>query len=561
VSETFESAKPDLKKTRRAKPQFDLSKLDKLPPHSIEGEQAVLACLMLSPEDCLNECEERGVKATWFYVTVNQTVFTALQEMSKAGIAIDLITVSDWLKSRQQLDLVGGSAYLSSLLDAVPSAANLDYYVDIIEEKFQLRRMASLGTNVVREVYEVDEDGEPTKVAELLDRVTREFLVLSESAAGVQEQTYKQVVPVVIEEMEKYHRGRAQMTGLPTGLEYLDKITAGLGGDNGNYIVLSARPGTGKTSLALDVVNHVAIDYVDFRQVVAAEAEQLKAQGKEITTGEDGSFYHRQKGLPVGIFSLEMASKALVKRMLFQRAGADMQRWRTGFANQQDIERLLKANAELCKAPIYIDDTARCTIDSLKAKARRWYRQYGIRLFVIDYIQLMRLASKRRRMERREELEEISAELAALGKELNVPIIVIAQMNRDFEKDPNRAPRLSDLKDCGSIEQDADLIIFLYKPKLKDAEEEEYEAAMEKVFGKDWSLRPYIVKGLVAKYRFGPSDKFINFLFHGSSTHFEDYTEFLKKHGLKAVAAGEKKKTPAGGSLPSNKDLGYEDED
>jgi replicative DNA helicase len=216
---------------------------------------------------------------------------------------------------------------------------------------------------------------------------------------------------------------------------------------------------------------------------------------------------------------------------------------------------LLNAAGKLAGARIYIDDEARMTIDTLRARARRMYRQHGVRLFVVDYIQLMRANRVGKRDDRVQELADISAGLQALGKELNCPILVLAQMNRDYEKEPNRKPRLSDLKDCGAIEQDADGVIFLYQAKMNGEAEERWESQVQQVYGNSWSKHPRRVNALVAKNRYGPADKDCELVFHASFTGFEDYGEWQKAHGLKAAAAGERRPITAA-DLPTDEEMG-----
>ena len=529
---------------RRKPAQLDAGKIlaDKLPPHALEAEAGALACALIDPLESLNRIEETRVTQDWFYDLRHQTLLQVLLDMQESGTHIDQVTLYQWLSDRAMLSQVGGWEYVGKLPDLVPSAANLPQYLDILREKFLLRMMVRLGTDMVSSSYQI-EQGQKTDPHELLARIERDILRLSEERAQVGEVRLKQIIARVIAGLEDYHRGHAQLRGVTTGIEYVDKLLCGFGGPNGNYIVLSARPSLGKTSFATQLALHAALDYAWFEPVLE--------NGVAVMDGDKFKM-KREVGIPVGIFSLEMSADALVQRMLFQRAQADMQRWRTGFAESADFPPLTKAAGELAKAPIYIDDTPRCTISSVRAKARRMWRQYGIKLFIIDYIQLMR-GGRRFREDRVQELAEISGELQSLGKELNVPFIVLAQMNRDYEKDPNRQPRLSDLKDCGSIEQDADVVGFLYTPKLKTAAKETYDLAMERVFEHDWSKYPRRVNCIWAKNRYGPTGD-SELLFQKSCTRFLDYNVWLKDHGYKEAALGEKQRD----IIPSNEEMGYE---
>lgn len=501
---------------------------DRLPPSSPQAEAGVLGCALLDPGTVLDECTEANVSPEWFYDLRHQHIFVALQELEQAGTSIDPITLGAHLSARHLLEECGGYAYFSSLMDLVPSAANLLSYVVILREKWLLREVLRTAVSAVGEVQSI-EQGQKTEPEALIARLEKEILRLSEERSANAEEGVALTVSRVQEGLEDYHRGHAQIQGLTTGLDYVDKLLCGIGQDNGNYIVLAGRPGTGKTSLAMQIALHVLLDFVWFAPAPGGGPP-----------GEDGKPpATRRVGAPVGVFSLEMSRDALVKRMLFQRAKADLQRWRTGFAEKDDVKKLRKAGLEIANAKLFIDDEARLTIDTLRARARRMFRQHGIKLFIVDYIQLMRSSARRHREDRVQELAEISSEFMALGKEFNVPFIILAQMNRDFEKEPTRVPRLSDLKDCGSIEQDADLCGFLHTPKMNDTEKERYIAAMRSVYdGDDWSKRPARVNLHFAKNRYGMAGK-CELLFQKSSTFFHDYNVWLKKHAFKELAAGD----------------------
>lgn len=530
--------------------------VDRLPPYAGEVEAAALAAVLLDPIAGMNECEERGVGTDWFYDLRYQMIWGAMAALQKAGQAVEGVMVSQWLTEHQPAP---ADSTWTTILIGLPEtgmAAQLGSYLDVLEGKRLERALVRAGTEMVSGVYSV-EDGEKTDARALLARIERDILRLGEEATAERESHIKAIIEKVIGDMENYHRGHAQIRGVvTTGLDYLDKLTLGLGGRNGNYVVISARPGIGKTSLATQIATHAALDFVWWEPVLEKSVvdgrELLKPVIETLEDGKERIKCERKVGVPVGVFSLEMADAALVERMMFQRAGGDMQRWRTGFATNADLKPMVVATGKLSKGAIYIDDTGRCTIESLKAKARRMQRQYGIKLFVIDYIQLMKAGGKRFRDDRVQELSEISAELQALGKELKVPLLVLAQMNRDFEKDPTRRPRLSDLKDCGSIEQDADLVMFLYKPKLRDKEMETYNEAMEAVYGKnkaDWSQRPRRINGLVAKNRYGP-DGVCELLFQKSCTRFLDWVGWLKDNKQRDLAAGERESRGGDSELP-----------
>lgn len=444
--------------------------IDRLPPHSIEAEQGVLGCVMLSPNDCLGTCLEKFKKGVEvFYDLRHQVIFDTLVEMYDGKKPIDLITLQENLKLKNQLESVGGIPYLSALPDAVPSAANLDYYIEIIREKYILRKMIQTCTGVVGRVYEHE-----GKVDGLLDEVERDILQIAEDRIENTSLKMKDLVHRAINTIEDYHQRQGMLTGIGTGFTDFDKMTSGLHG--GEMIVIAARPSMGKTSLVMNIVEHVVL-----------EEKQ-----------------------PVGVFSLEMTAESLVLRMLCSRARVNMRNIRDGFLAERDFPKLTGAAGKLAQAPLYIDDTAGLSILQLRAKARRMYQQYGVKLIVIDYLQLCN-ASSARVENRQQEVAMISNGVKALAKELNVPVIVLSQLNRELEKDKSRKPRLSDLRESGAIEQDADLIALLYKPD--EGKDEEDGGAPQ-----DQEAIP--VNLLIAKQRNGPTGD-VNLTFFKGYTRFE----------------------------------------
>jgi replicative DNA helicase len=463
------STSVDLKKSSRKRPPKGAAqKIDRLPPHSSDAEQGVLGCVLLSPHDCMGECIEKLKRgAEVFYDLRHQTLFEELVLMYDAKEPIDLITLPQRLKDKQLLEGVGGIAYIASLPDAVPSAANLSYYLDIVREKYVLRKMIHTCTDIVGRVY--DYEGE---VDSLLDEVEREVLQIVESRESGTFVVMKELVHKAINTIEDYHQRQGMLTGVGTGFPDLDKMTSGL--HAGEMIVLAARPSMGKTSLAMNIAEHVAVDLQ----------------------------------LPVGVFSLEMTSESLVLRMLCSRARVNLRNIREGFLAERDFPKLTGAAGKLSQAPLFIDDTPGLSILQLRAKARRMSTQYGIKLFVVDYLQLVHSTS-RRADNRQQEIADISNGLKALAKELEVPIIVLSQLNREFEKDKDRKPRLSDLRESGAIEQDADIVAMLYKAKTGDDDESdgpEDEAVA--------------VNLLIAKQRNGPTGD-VHLTFMKPYTRFE----------------------------------------
>jgi replicative DNA helicase len=437
------------------------AKVDRLPPHSPEAEVGVLGCILLSPNDCMGQCIERFKEgAEVFYDLRHQTIFGALAQMYDAREAIDVITLQQRLKDQQILEQVGGIGYLAGLPDAVPSAANLTYYLDIVREKYLLRRMIQVCTEVVGRVY--DFEGE---VDALLDEVERDVLRISESRVQGHTATIKELVKKAINTIEDYHQRQGMLTGLATGFTDLDKMTSGLHG--GEMVVVAARPSMGKTSLAMNIAEHVAID----------------------------------QRLPVGVFSLEMTSESLVLRMLCSRSRVNMRNVREGFLAERDFPKLTGAAGKLANAPLFIDDSSGLSILQLRAKARRLHQQFGIKLFVVDYLQLLH-STARRAENRQQEIADISNGIKSLAKELNVPVIVLSQLNRELEREKNRKPRLSDLRESGAIEQDADVVGLLYKPT---SDEEDAAPGPEEEATQ--------VNLLIAKQRNGPTgDVHLTFL-------------------------------------------------
>jgi replicative DNA helicase len=465
-------AAADLKKARRQKSARADARpsVDRLPPHSPEAEMGVLGCALLSPNECMGECLEKlkdGVEV--FYDLRHQTIFETLVAMFDTRAAIDVITLQQRLKDKQLLEQVGGIAYLSSLQDAVPSAANLSYYLEIVREKFLLRKMIQTCTEVVGRVY--DYEGE---VDALMDEVERDVLRISESRAQGSIATTKDLVGKAIGTIENYFSRKGVLNGLGTGFPDLDRMTDGLHGSE--MVVIAARPSMGKTSLAMNIVEHVVLE---------------------------------QK-LPAAVFSLEMSAEALILRMMCSIARVNLRSIREGFMNESDFPKLTSAAGKLSNAPLFIDDSAGLSILQFRARARRLHQQHGVKLFVVDYLQLLHSTARRSQENRQQEIADISSGIKALAKELKVPVLVLSQLNRELEKDKSRKPRLSDLRESGAIEQDADVVGLLYKPNSGDDED---GAAAEEADGLPINL-------LIAKQRNGPTGD-INLTFLKSYTRFE----------------------------------------
>jgi replicative DNA helicase len=477
------TAAPDLKKPRRrSSATAGMPAIDRLPPHSVEAEQGVLGCVLLSPNECMGECVEKLKPGRqWFYDLRHQTLFQTLVEMYDSKAAIDTITLAQRLKDRQLLDAAGGLAYFSALPDAVPSAAHLDYYLEIVLEKYLLRRMIQTCTEIVGRVFNYE--GE---VEALLDEVERDIFRICEERVVGMSLTIKELVNKAITKIEEYHSNQGMLTGIATGFMDFDKMTTGL--HEGEMIVVAARPSVGKTSLAMNIAEHVALE--------------LK--------------------VPVGVFSLEMTAEQLVLRMLCSRSRVNLRNIRDGFLAERDFPKLTGAAGKLAGAPLFIDDSSGLSILQLRAKARRMRQQHGIKLFVIDYLQLLNSTS-RRAENRQQEIADISGGIKALAKELAVPIVVLSQLNRELEKrGPGERPRLSDLRESGAIEQDADLVGLLYRDTKNKDEDESSESEQDAI----------PVKLYIAKQRNGPTGD-VDLTFLKSYTRFES----AAKVGPEDVAA------------------------
>jgi replicative DNA helicase len=472
VSETA-GGPVDLKAARRRKaPAPDVAKVDRLPPHSPEAEQGVLGCVLLAPNECLGECVSKfKTGEEVFYDLRHQTIFSTLVEMYDQRQAIDLITLQQRLKDKQLLEQVGGINYLMTLPDTVPSATNLTYYLDIVHQKYILRKMIQTCTTIVGRLYE--HEGE---VDQLLDEVERDVLRVSEERIEATSSTIKQLVHKAISTIEEFHARKGVLSGIATGYADLDKLTSGL--HPGEMIVIAARPSMGKTSLAMNIAEHAAAD----------------------------------RKLPVGVFSLEMTAESLVMRILCSRSRVNLRSVREGFLAERDFPKLTNAAGSLSVAPLFIDDTASLSILQLRARARRLWQQYGIKLFIIDYLQLLHSTS-RRAENRQQEIADISGGIKALAKELNVPVVVLSQLNREPERRERGAkPRLSDLRESGAIEQDADVVGLLYKESKSDSDDDESSG------GDEQEAVPMNL--LIAKQRNGPTGD-VNLMFLRPFTRFE----------------------------------------
>src|SRR6267154_4000756 len=404
--------------------------IHRTPPNSVEAEQGVLGSMLISPRDTIAECVEK-INAESFYVPAHQTIYTVLVELWNAGQAIDLITFTQVLRDRNLLESLGGASFVTGLFTFVPTAANVQYYLDIVRDKYILREIIAAATESVRRAYE-----EQDEVNNLLDEVEQRIFAVGEDRFKGQMLSMKEQVMSTLESIEKLFENKGAITGVSTGFRDLDKLTSGL--HSSEMIVIAARPSMGKTALAMNIAEHAAIEVK----------------------------------LPVAIFSLEMSAQQLVQRMLCSRARVNLAKTRDGFLAETDFPKLTHAASKLAEAKIFIDDSAGRSMLELLAKARRLKAQQNIELIIVDYLQLLRSTSRRAQDNRQLEISEISAGLKGLAKELKIPVIVVAQLNRQPEQRTGGKPRLSDLRESGSIEQDADLVALLVRPEFYEEDEE-----------------------------------------------------------------------------------------
>jgi len=399
-------------------------------PASPDAEEGVLGSMMIAPREVIGECVEK-INEDYFYIPAHRIIYALLVELWNIGTPIDLIVLTQTLKDRGLLDQVGGPAFVTHLFTVTPTAANVSYYVDIIREKFILRQIISTCTECASLSYTQSHDPET-----LLDEVEQKILAISQTRFKGKESDLKTQVFEAIETIERLYQNRGAITGVPTGFTDLDKMTNGL--HPAEMIVIAARPSMGKTAFSMNIVEHVAL--------VAK--------------------------MPCAVFSLEMSTQQLVQRLLCSVARVSMGRIKDGFLRPTDFPTLTSAASKLAESKIYIDDTPGLSILELRAKARRLKQMHDIQLIVIDYLQLLRSTSRRAAENRQLEIAEISSGTKALAKELSIPIIVLAQVNRRPEERKGGRPMLSDLRESGSIEQDADVVAFLVRSEVYENDEE-----------------------------------------------------------------------------------------
>ncbi|MDZ7269987.1 MAG: replicative DNA helicase [candidate division KSB1 bacterium] len=414
---------------------------ERVPPQSLEAEMAVLGAILLQEEALGKAIELLDEQA--FYRLAHRKIFSAALALHQRNEPVDIVTLSNELAKRKELDEVGGSYYLTELVERVPSAANVEYHARIVLEKALRRRLIEVANEISTQAYEGEE-----QAYELIDQAEQKIFRLAERRLRRGFESIDRIMHETFDVVEQFHRRHGGVTGVPTGFTRLDELTAGL--QNSELIIIAGRPSMGKTAFALNIAHHAAIN----------------------------------AGVTVGIFSLEMARHQLALRMLCTAARVDQHLVRTGRLADEDWPRLSLAVGHLAEAPIFIDDTPAISVLEIRAKARRLKAQYNLGLLIIDYLQLVRGPSQAEN--RQQEISMITQSLKALAKELNIPVVALSQLSRAVEtRAGDRRPILSDLRESGAIEQDADVVLFLYRPEVYRAPEQEGTA--EVIIGKQRS--------------------------------------------------------------------------
>ena len=407
---------------------------DRMPPHNTEAEQSVLGSILLQPSALISAME--FLLASDFYRRAHQLIFQAMIDLNEKNEEIDVVTVANLLETNKQLEDVGGTPYLAEIANIVPTAANIEYYSKIVEERSLLRRLIQASNDIITDTYEESDD-----VSSILDAAEQKILEVSERKNRSGFLKISDVLRDSMEEIDDLYKNAEEITGLSTGYRALDMMTAGLHQDE--LIILAARPGVGKTAFALNVAQNIAT-----------------------STDEN-----------IALFSLEMGATQLVNRMLCAEGTINANNLRTGQLTEEEFEKLFVAMGSLSKANIYIDDTPGIRVSEIRAKARRLKQEQGsIGLIIIDYLQLIEGSGKE---SRQQEVSEISRQLKKLAMELEVPVIALSQLSRSVEQRQDKRPILSDLRESGSLEQDADIVAFLYREDYYRAEEGEDEDERE----------------------------------------------------------------------------------
>ncbi len=433
-----------------------------MPPHSMEAEESVIGAAMLS-SDAANEALEL-LRPEDFYKPVNQLIFEAIVGLFDGNQPIDAITVADALRRTEKLDRIGGVSYLTSLLERVPTTSNIIYYAGIVDETASRRRLMRAGSDVGTLAMQTD-----LPIEEVIDRAEAKVFAVAERQVGDGLIPVGPMLQETLEKIEELGTRGADITGLPTGFRDLDKMLTGL--QPANLMVVAARPSMGKSALTLNIAQHVA-----------------------------------ENGNPVAVFTLEMSREEVVTRLLSSMASVDSSRLRTGQLGPELWQKVVREASKLYEMPLYVDDSPDLTVTAIRAKSRRLARHKGLGLVVVDYMQLMQGPS--RSENRQQEIAEISRSLKNLARELHIPVIAVSQLNRALEQRENKRPRLGDLRESGAIEQDADIVLFIYR-------EEYYNPEKTDSLG--------IAEVNVAKHRAGAVGN-VMMTFAAEFTRFRNYT-------------------------------------
>jgi replicative DNA helicase len=420
---------------------------DKLQPHNVEAEEAVLGSLLIDPDAIIRVSP--FLQPGDFFVERHAWIYDAVRELQERREPADLVTLTDELSRRSQLEEIGGPAFLTSLVNATPTAIHAEYYARIVERTAVLRRLIGAAGEIARLAYDVSRD-----VDEVVDEAEQIIFAVSGQQISRDLRPIHQILDQYYDRVEYLYKHRGEIVGIPTGLADLDKLLGGL--QRSDVIILAGRPGMGKTSLALSIA--------------------LQSARR----------YHKR----VAIFSLEMSDEQLVQRLISAETGIDSQRLRLGDIKDNEWATLIQATKLLSHTALYIDDTPAISVMQLRAKARRLHAEFGLDLLVVDYLQLMQ--GETRSENRQQEISYISRSIKALARELNIPILALSQLSRQVESRHDKRPMLSDLRESGSIEQDADVVMFVYR---------------DDVYNPDTEF-PNIAEIIVAKHRSGPTGIF-----------------------------------------------------
>lgn len=418
---------------------------ERIPPQNNEAEQAVLGAMLIK-KDAISAAAEL-LSGDDFYRAAHRIVFEAIMALSQANEAVDMITVTERLKRTGDLDKAGGIAFVTALANAVPTAANVVFHAQIVRQKAQLRHLINAATEIAGTAYEDAEE-----VDDIMDDAEKRILAVTARNNHADFVPMKEILLTAFEQIEKRAASKGMLTGLSSGFADLDKLTSGF--QPSDLILVAARPSMGKTAFTLNIATHAAV----------------------------------HSGKTVAFFSLEMSKEQLVHRMFSAEGRVDSQRLRVGDLKDEEWQKVIDAADRLSKASLWIDDTPGITVMELRSKARRLKAEQGLDLIVIDYLQLMQGRASRSGDNRQQEISEISRSLKALARELNVPVIALSQLSRSVESRQIKRPMLSDLRESGSLEQDADIVMFLYR-------EDYYEKEAE---------RPNVTEVIIAKHRNGP---------------------------------------------------------